>query len=198
MTKQCAPSVQRNRDDILGVLKRVLPGSGTVLEIASGSGEHALYFASHLTGVVWQPSDRDPEALDSVRSWREEAALPNLREPLEIDVSGDDWGIEAADAVVAINMVHISPWPSCEGLLAGASRLLPEGGPLYLYGADFRADRETAPSNLEFDKSLRARNPDWGVRELEKVVDTARGVGLDLSEVVDMPNNNYSVVFRRA
>ncbi len=197
MSKQFAPSVQRNREDILGVLRDVLPEQGLVLEVASGSGEHAVYFAQGLPGVTWQPSDRDPQALASIRAWSEEAGLQNLRNPIELDVVGEDWGIERADAIVAINMVHISPWAACEGLITGAGRVLPPEGTLFLYGAYFRADRDTAPSNLEFDRSLRERDPRWGVRQLEKVVDTAAAAGLDLCSLVDMPNNNYSVVFRR-
>lgn len=197
MSKQFAPSVQRNREDILGVLREVLPEQGLVLEVASGSGEHAVYFAERLPGVTWQPSDRDPDALASIRAWSEEAGLQNMRKPLQLDVAGGDWGIEQADAVVAINMVHISSWAACEGLMAGAGRVLPTEGTLFLYGAYFRADRDTAPSNLEFDRSLRERDPRWGVRQLEKVVDTAAAVGLDLYRLVDMPNNNCSVVFRK-
>ena len=197
MSKQFAPSVQRNREDILGVLRDVLPEQGLVLEVASGSGEHAVYFAQGLPGVTWQPSDRDPQALASIRAWSEEAGLPNLRKPLELDVAGEDWEIVRADAIVAINMVHISPWAACEGLISGAGRVLPPEGTLFLYGAYFRADRDTAPSNLEFDRSLRERDPRWGVRQLEKVVDTAAAAGLDLCSLVDMPNNNCSVVFRR-
>ena len=197
MSKQFAPSVQRNREDILAVLRDVLPEQGLVLEVASGSGEHAVYFAQELPGVTWQPSDRDPQALASIRVWSKEAGLPNLRKPLELDVAGEDWGIERADAIVAINMVHISPWAACEGLISGAGRVLPPEGTLFLYGAYFRADRDTAPSNLEFDRSLRERDPRWGVRQLEKVVDTAAAAGLDLCSLVNMPNNNYSVVFRR-
>ncbi len=198
MAKQTAPSVARNRDDILGVLRGVLPERGLVLEVASGSGEHGVYFAEELSDLTWQPSDRDPEALESIRAWSDEAGLPNLRAPLVLDVTSGDWGIESADAVVAINMLHISPWAACEGLMAGAVRVLPPGGVLYLYGAYLRSDRETAPSNLEFDRSLRKRNKEWGVRQLENVVDRAASSGLDLSEVLDMPNNNCSVVFRRA
>ena len=197
MAKQIAPSVQRNRADILTVLARVLPREGLVLEVASGSGEHAVYFADALAPLVWQPSDLDPDALASIRAWSSEAGLQNLQDPLELDVTSQEWGIDRADAVVAINMLHISPWSACEGLISGAARVLIPGGTLYLYGAYLRADRQTAPSNLEFDRSLRSRNAQWGVRQLEKVVDAGKGAGLDLSEVVDMPNNNYSVVFKR-
>ena len=196
--KQHAPSTERNRDDILAVLRQVLPERGTILEIASGTGQHAVYFAPHFPRAVWQPSDRTPEALASIRAWAAEVGLPNLRDPLRIDVTSPEWPIEAADAIVNINMLHISPWTACQGLFAGAARTLGTGAPLFYYGAFIRADRETAPSNLEFDRSLRERDPAWGVRKLEEVVEVARQAGLHLDEVVDMPNNNFSVVFRRA
>ena len=200
--KRDSPSVARNKDAILGVLRQVLPERGTVLEIASGSGQHAIAFAPEFPDVVWQPSDVDPDALASINAWRDEAGCANLREPIRLDVMDDDWGLDGelgrVDAIVCINMVHISPWAACEALLAGAACVLRERAPLYLYGAYFRQDRPTAPSNTDFDHSLRARNPQWGVRWLEHVVATARGSGLDFDFVLDMPNNNYSVVFRRS
>jgi len=195
--KQHASSTERNRDDILGVLRKVLPARGTILEIASGSGQHAVHFAPHFPVALWQPSDRTPESLASIRAWSAEAGVPNLRDPLELDVTAPDWPVESADAIVNINMLHISPWAACEGLLAGAARVLDAGAPLFYYGAFFRRDRETAPSNLAFDRSLRQRDPSWGVRQLEDVVALADTRGLALDRVVDMPNNNYSLVLRR-
>lgn len=193
-----SPSVERNRDAILAVLHEVLPASGTVLEIASGSGQHAIWFAPRVPGLVWQPSDVGDEELASIRDWSAEVPSPNLRAPLRLDVTADDWGVATADAIVCINMVHITPWSTCLALLAGAARVLATAAPLYLYGAYFRRDRATAPSNLEFDRSLRARDARWGVRWLEDVVAAAAAAGLALDLVRDMPNNNYSVVFEPA
>jgi SAM-dependent methyltransferase len=195
--KSYSPSAERNRDEILGAIKGVLPAQGTILEIASGSGQHALHFAPHFPQATWQPSDRSPEALASIRAYAAEADLPNLRDPLQIDARWAEWPLEEAAAVVCCNMLHISSWETCVGLLAGAARTLRAGGPLYYYGALIRADRETAPSNLDFDRSLRARDPSWGVRHLEAIVEAAAEVGLEFDEVIDMPNNNYSLVLRQ-
>jgi hypothetical protein len=194
-----APAVARNRDPILAVLRRVLPERGSVLEAASGSGEHAAYFAAALAGLAWQPSDPDPEARASIAAHRTRAGLPNLLLPLALDVAAADWPVGRADAVVAINMIHIAPWTATIGLMRGAARLLPSGAPLYLYGP-FKIDgRHTAPSNQAFDQGyLRARNPQWGVRDLGEVAALAAAHGLAHVETVAMPANNLSVVFRRA
>jgi hypothetical protein len=197
-TKRFAPATDRNREPILAVLRDVLPASGIVLEIASGSGQHAAFFAPRFPSLAWQPTDPDPDALASIEAWRAEAGAPNLRSPLQIDVRLDDWGIEPAAAIVCINMIHIAPWAACEGLFRGASRLLPAGAPLYLYGP-FRFDgRFTAPSNEAFDASLRDRDPSWGVRDLTDVTALAKERGFDREAVIPMPANNHSVVFRRA
>jgi cyclopropane fatty-acyl-phospholipid synthase-like methyltransferase len=195
--KRHAPATLRNRDAIVHVLARVLPPSGVVLEIGSGSGEHAVYFADKLPGIEWQPSDDDEAALASIEAYRAEARLPNLRAPLRIDARAGDWPIARADAVVSINMIHIAPWSACQGLMRGASRLLPPGGVLYLYGP-FRDGARTAPSNERFDESLRARDPASGVRELGEVTREAEAHGLARVEVVEMPANNLSVIFRAA
>ncbi len=195
--KDHAPSAERNRDEILAVLRSVLPNAGTILEIASGTGQHAVHFAPHFPGAIWQPSDRTEQALTSIRAWVKEARLPNLRDPLKLDVTDPVWPIESAAAIVTINMLHISPWAACEGLLAGASRLLPPAGRLVYYGAFFRDDRTTAPSNLAFDRSLKERDPEWGVRRLEHVVAHAESVGLTFEQVLDMPNNNYTLILKR-
>lgn len=192
-----APAVARNRDAILAVLRQVLPERGTVLEVASGSGEHAVHCAAALPGLVWQPSDPDPAALRSIAAHRAAAALPNLLPPVALDASLPAWPVERADAVVAINMVHIAPWHATEGLIAGAGRVLPGGGVLYLYGPYRENGAHTAPSNAAFDESLRARNPDWGVRDVAEVAELARSHGLDLAERIPMPANNLSLVFRR-
>jgi SAM-dependent methyltransferase len=197
-----APAVARNRDPILAVLRRalplpILPERGLVLEIASGSGEHAVYFAAALPNLRWQPTDPDPEARDSIAAYRAAAQLPNLLPPLALDAAASSWPVTQADAVVSINMIHIAPWAAAEGLMAGAKRLLPEGGVLFLYGPFREHGQHTAPSNAAFDESLRARNREWGVRDLDEVAALASRHGLALEERVAMPANNLSVVFRR-
>jgi SAM-dependent methyltransferase len=192
-----APAVARNRDPILAVLRQVLPQEGTVLEIASGSGEHAIYFAAGLPKLTWQPSDLDPLALESISAHRASVEMRNLNAPVELDVEATAWPITRADAVVCINMIHIAPWSAAEGLLAGAGRVLSPGGVLYLYGPFRESGRHRALSNAAFDASLRARNPDWGVRNLSEVTDLAVSNGFELIERIAMPANNLSVVFRR-
>jgi SAM-dependent methyltransferase len=194
--KRHAPATERNREPLLAVLREVLPERGRVLEVASGTGQHAVYFARALPGLEWQPTDGDAGSLQSIEAWREEEGLPNVRPPVVLDASAPEWPVEEADAVVCINMVHISPWEACRGLMRGAARVLPPGGPLVLYGPYFIEGRPTAPSNLAFDASLRERNPAWGVRELEAVTEEARAHGLERERVVDMPSNNVTVVFR--
>jgi cyclopropane fatty-acyl-phospholipid synthase-like methyltransferase len=194
--KRHAPATLRNRDAIAQILTRVLPPSGVVLEIASGSGEHAVHFAAQLPHLAWQPSDEDEAALASVEAYRAEVRLPNLRAPLRIDAREDRWPIARADAVVSINMIHIAPWSACQGLMRGASRVLPHGGILYLYGPFRRDGVHTAPSNEHFDEGLRARDPAWGVRDLGDVSLEGEAHGLVLEEVVEMPANNLSVIFR--
>lgn len=195
--RQFAPATERNRDAILAVLRRVLPDSGVVLEVASGTGQHAAYFAEALPQLVWQPSDPDATARDSIAAWAADAGLANLREPLALDVRREPWGIDTAAAIVCINMIHIAPWAAAEALFAGAGRLLADGGVLYLYGPYKRDGKHTAPSNAAFDAQLRYSNQDWGVRDLEAVVTLAESAGFTLAEVVEMPANNLSVVFRK-
>jgi SAM-dependent methyltransferase len=192
-----SPAVARNRDPILDVLRRFLPRTGMVLEIASGTGEHAAYFAAALPHLTWQPTDQDERALNSITAHRAASGLPNLLAPLRIDGAAPNWPVERADAVVAINMVHISPWPATQGLMAGAGRVLPPGGVLYLYGAYKVNGVHTAASNEVFDQDLRRRNLEWGVRDLEEVADLASAHGLELVERISMPANNLSLVFRR-
>jgi SAM-dependent methyltransferase len=191
------PHVERNREPILGVLRRVLPPLGLVLEVASGGGEHAAYFAERLPALLWQPTDPDPTALASIATHRAAADAPNLLAPLRLDAMSAQWPVERAAAVVCINMIHITPWTASEGLIAGAQRTLPAGGVLYLYGP-YRIDgRHTAPSNQDFDARLRAQNPQWGIRDLADVTALAARHGLSLAETVPMPANNLSVIFRR-
>lgn len=192
-----APAVARNRDAILGILRRILPERGLILEIASGTGEHAVHCARHLPGVIWQPSDPELSARRSIGAYIGRAGAANVRPPLDLDAAAARWPIDRADAVVAINMIHIAPWAATEGLIAGAQRVLPEGGCLYLYGPFTRADRPLAESNAAFHVDLRMRDPAWGLRALETVAALGRSHGLDLTEIVEMPANNLSVIFRR-
>ncbi|MEJ7934005.1 DUF938 domain-containing protein [Sphingobium sp. AN558] len=194
--KRHAPATRRNRDAILAVLRDVLPPSGLVLEVASGSGEHAVAFARALPGLTWQPSDPDPDALASIAAWQEEAKLPNLRQPILLDATGDTWPVASADAILCINMVHISQWEATVGLFVQSAKLLQKGAPLILYGPYFRKGYPTAPSNLAFDESLRARNAQWGIRSLENVSELARSTGFVLATVHDMPANNLTLSFR--
>jgi len=195
--RRSAPAALRNREPIAKVLREWLPQSGLVLEIASGTGEHAAYFAQAFPTLEWQPTDINPEALDSIGAWRTDAGLPNLREPVPLDAAASDWPIERADAVISINMVHISPWSATQGLFAGAARILPPGAPLYLYGPYRRTEVPTAPSNQAFDESLKGRNPEWGLRLLEDVIALGDRASLRFERLVEMPANNLSLVFRR-
>jgi SAM-dependent methyltransferase len=195
--KRCAPAADRNKEAILEVLREVLPERGLVLELASGSGQHAAFFAEQLPNHVWQPSDADPPALESVGAYVAEAGLPNLRPPLLLDARSETWPLEAADAVVCINMIHIAPLAACAGLLRGASRLLPDTGPLILYGPFSIHGDFTAPSNVQFDRALRAQNEEWGVRELADIERSAAEIGLTLDSVVARPANNHVVVLRQ-
>jgi SAM-dependent methyltransferase len=192
-----APAALRNRDAIAAVLREALPASGLVLEIASGTGEHALHFARLFPRLEWQPSDPDFQARASILAWSEAAGLPNLREPLALDAASDRWPVDRADALLCINMVHISPWHATGGLMRGAGRVLPSGAPLILYGPYRRAGVTTAPSNEAFDASLKASNPQWGLRDLEAVAAEAERNGLRLEKLVEMAANNLTLVFRR-
>jgi Protein of unknown function (DUF938) len=202
--KQFAPATQRNREAILDVLLQVLPANGTILEIASGTGEHAVFFASSLKPLQWLPSDPNPILRDSITAWAEELKSDNLYPPLELDASQQIWPVEKDQlldlpivAIVNINMIHISPWSACLGLMAGAGRILPPGGILYLYGPYKQNGKHTAPSNADFDESLQLQNPEWGVRNLQDVVAAANAQNLTLHKTYQMPANNLSLVFRR-
>ena len=195
--KLSSPSALRNRGPISDLLRHVLPETGTVLELASGSGEHVIHFATLFPNLIWQPSDPSPEARASIEQWMKTEATTNVLPPLELDASSQIWPIERADAMIAINMVHISPWTATQGLLKGASQLLPTGGTLVLYGPYRREGQPLVASNADFDASLRARNPEWGIRLLEDVASTAGQSGLALTSVTEMPANNLCVVFTR-
>lgn len=192
-----APAAERNKGPILDVLKRFLPESGLVLEIASGTGQHVVHFATALPALTWQPTDLDPEHLISIAAWRRHSGLQNVRPPFELDVGANPWPVERADAVLCCNMIHIAPWTATVQLLEGAARVLVPGGMLFLYGPYRRFGRHTAPSNEAFDADLRARNPEWGLRDMEEVVALGVNNGLLLIEIEPMPANNFSVIFRR-
>lgn len=194
--KRSAPAALRNREAIGDVLTDWLPLEGLVLEIASGSGEHAIYFAERFPGLEWQPSDVHPDALRSIGSWRDEANLPNLRSPIALDASSPDWPIDRADAVLSINMVHISPWVAALGLIDGAARLLGPAAPLILYGPWLSEDRPTAPSNLAFDADLKRRDPGWGLRNVADFAAAAEQRGLRLETTRTMPANNMMLLLR--
>jgi len=195
--RHSAPHVGRNAGPIAEVLADVLPARGLVLEVASGTGEHVLHFAREFPKLLWQPSDPEPAALRSIEAWRSEAGLFNLLPPVSLDVRAADWPVVETDAILCINMVHISPWAATAGLMRGAGRLLRAGAPLYLYGAYRQSGVETAASNEAFDESLRARDPEWGLRELDEVAAEAERSGLGLETVTPMPANNLSLVFRK-
>jgi hypothetical protein len=179
------------------VLRSVLPARGLVLEVASGTGEHVVHFARAFPNLIWQPSDPEPAALRSIEAWRAESNLPNLLPAVSLDARADRWPVVDADAILAINMVHISPWAATVGLIGGAGRLLDAGAPLYFYGAYRQAGVETAPSNEAFDANLRARNAEWGLRDLDDLVGEAQANEFALELVEPMPANNLSVVFRK-
>jgi SAM-dependent methyltransferase len=194
--KRHAPATERNREPLAEVLRDVLPGSGTVLEVASGTGEHAAYFAALFPHLTWQPSDTDPDALNSIEAWAADGNAPNLRPPVVLDAAGT-WPVESAEAILCVNMVHISPWAATVGLMRGAGRVLAAGAPLVLYGPYRRGETATAPSNEAFDRSLKSRNPDWGLRALEDVTAVAEASGLGFERLYEMPANNLTLLFRR-
>jgi cyclopropane fatty-acyl-phospholipid synthase-like methyltransferase len=198
--RRFAPATQRNREPILAVLQRHVKENARVLEIAAGSGEHALFFAPRLRVADWQPTDLDPEARESIDAWRAAAGAEaeHIRPAVALDVTRETWPITSVDVVVCINMIHIAPWSACEGLIAGAARVLVPDGLLFMYGPYKRGGVHTAPSNEAFDQSLRSRDGAWGVRDLEAVTAIAENAGFSVREVVSMPANNLSVVFARS
>ena len=195
--RRSAPAALRNREPIVEVLRDWLPESGLVLEVASGTGEHAAYFAEAFSNLDWQPSDLHPDSLASIAAWREQAGLPNLREPIVLDASSPDWPIARADAVLNINMVHISPWSAAMGLLDGAARLLGTGAPLILYGPWLSEEIATAPSNCEFDADLKRRDSEWGLRTVEEFAVEAGKRSLAFVELRAMPANNLMLLLRK-
>ncbi|MGB7414061.1 MAG: DUF938 domain-containing protein [Thermosynechococcaceae cyanobacterium] len=205
--RQYAPATQRNREVILEVLHQILPTKGTVLEVSSGTGEHSVYFAPRLQPRYWLPSDLNPVAQASIAAWKEHHPAENLLAPIPLNAEDKIWLVEQPGdvsglvepivAIANINMIHISPWSACLGLLAGAGRILPLDGILYLYGPYKRNGAHTSDSNAMFDQGLRSQNPQWGVRDLEAVIAAAQAQHLDLLNIVEMPANNLSVIFQR-
>ena len=195
--RRSAPAALRNRAPIADVLRDWLPDSGLVLEVASGTGEHVVHFAEAFPRLEWQPSDMHADALGSVAAWRDEQALPNVRPPIVVDASNPaSWPIERADALLNINMAHISPWGASLGLIEGAARLLPPNGPMVLYGPWLKDDIETVSSNLAFDADLKARDAGWGLRRVEDFADAAASKGFELVDTRAMPANNLMLLFR--
>lgn len=192
-----APATARNREPILAVLRRVLPARGLVLEIAAGTGEHAAFFSSAFPSLRWQATDADPAALEAIAAWHRQTGNDNFLVPLALNVRDWPWPVPGADAIFNANMIHISPWEACLGLVAGAGRVLASGGLLILYGPYKVGGEHTAPSNAQFDQSLKGRDPRWGIRDLEKVTEVAAAEGLTLEEVVAMPANNQILLLRR-
>jgi hypothetical protein len=206
--RRYAPATERNREPILAVLQQVLPPTGTILEISSGTGEHGIFMAPQLAPRCWLPSDPNPDARASIAEWQRFAPCDNMYQPIDLDASSSEWSIESGsvticdltqqpiNAIVNINMIHIAPKSAYLGLFAGANRILPIGGILYLYGPFKQGGVHTAPSNAAFDESLRSQNPEWGVRDLEEITTIAQSHNLELQKVYPMPANNLSVVFR--
>jgi hypothetical protein len=192
-----SPAAERNKAPILAMLEQVLPEAGVVLEIASGTGQHAVHFAAALPALQWQPSEADLTLVAALEARCDAAALGNVRKPLVIDVRRPPWSLEGVAAVVCINMIHIAPWAAAEGLFAGASGVLGSGSPLVLYGPFKRGGEHTAPSNRAFDASLRARDAGWGVRDVDDVRALATREGFALERTEAMPANNFTLVFRR-
>lgn len=211
--RQYAPAAQRNRVPILHVLQQVLPPTGSILEISSGTGEHAVCFAPAFYPRLWIPSDPDPIARSSIAAWRATCPTDNLTAPIALDTTDSVWAVEQENrpaaiqaidfkqhpirAIININMIHIAPWSACLGLLAGARRILPPDGILYLYGPFKQGGQHTAISNAKFDERLQAQNPAWGVRNLDDIEAEAQAHYLRLTDVIPMPANNLSVVFQR-
>ena len=196
MTRRLAPAAARNAEPIAQVLAHELPGEGQVLELASGTGEHALYMARRFPSLLWQPSDIDPGALASIAAWRQDARLDNLLSPVRINAAEALWPVDEADAIVCINMVHISPWEATKGLFAKAAEMLGPDAPVVFYGPYLEAGIETAPSNLAFDESLKARNPAWGLRQTDAMDGLAASSGFARTARHAMPANNIILVYR--
>ena len=190
-----SPSAERNKQPIADLLARLLPGQGDVLEISSGTGQHVLHFAQAMPHIRWQPTEQDAACLKSIASWLASASPPNVHAPIHLDVHDEIWPVRDVAAVVCLNMIHIAPPSATAALMRGASRVISSGGILFLYGPYRRNGQHTSASNEAFDAQLRARNPEWGVRNLEDVALLAASEDLDLKEIHEMPANNLAIVF---
>lgn len=195
--KRHAPATARNSAAIADVLRKELPKTGSVLEIASGSGEHAIYLAREFPDLLWHPTDYDFEALDSIRAWTQETRLANIAPPQRLDASTPPWDVPPVNAIFCCNMIHISPWAASEGLLRGAGEVLPENAPLILYGPFIEHGVETSESNLQFDASLKSRDPEWGLRDIADIDQLAKNEGLERTNRYTMPANNLTLIYRR-
>ena len=191
-------AAERNKEPLVGVLRNVLPRNGVVLEIASGTGQHIVHFASAFPELAWQPSDPHPDLRASIRRRTSESRLPNVKEPLDVDVGRTPWPLASADAIVCINMIHVAPWSATSALFEGAASIVARGGAIVLYGPYRRFGQPTSESNDRFDADLRAQDPAWGVRDMEAVGEVAEASGFALADIVGMPANNFSLVFRHA
>jgi cyclopropane fatty-acyl-phospholipid synthase-like methyltransferase len=195
--RRYAPSSARNRDPLLQVLKSLLPQTGTILEIASGTGEHACYFAPAFGTAIWQPTDADESAIASIKAHRQADAPANLAPPLHLNVMEPEWHVGSVDAVLCVNMVHIAPWACCENLLQGCAHVLSPGAPLVLYGPFKQDGAHTAPSNAEFDQTLREQNAEWGIRDIAEIAEAGKARGLTVEDPIAMPSNNLCVILRQ-
>jgi hypothetical protein len=199
--RQYAPATQRNRQPILDILKQILPSTGNILEIASGTGEHAVFFAPYFYPRKWIPSDVNNESIESIKSWQKYCVTNNMQSPLWLDVTAENWvfpeDLKPITSVININIIHISPWQSCIGLMRGSQKILSSGSILYLYGPFKINNQHTAPSNEQFDQYLKIQNPQWGVRNLDDVILLANQYKLKFKEIIPMPANNFSVIFER-
>jgi hypothetical protein len=195
--RRLAPAAERNKEPILSVLTRVLPPRGTMLEIGSGTGQHVTHFAKTLSHLRWQPSDADPDLRQSIAQWIAHEHLANVEAPIALDIHAQPWPLATAAAIVCINVIHVAPWSATPALLGGAEGMLAPGAPLVLYGPFLQRGVPTSPGNVKFDADLKAANPAWGLREVERVAETAAQSGFTLDEVVAMPANNLTLVFRR-
>jgi SAM-dependent methyltransferase len=192
------PSPERNKGPILEILKEILPASGLVLEVGAGSGQHTAHFAAHFSHLEWQATEPDADLRTSIAAWIDYAGIANARDPLDLDCRQSDWPVDQAAAVISSNMIHISPWASCLGLISGAGRILGEGGVLYFYGPFSEGGVHTSPGNADFDASLKSRDPELGIRDVDDVTALARSHGLEFERRVTMPSNNLSLIYRKS
>ncbi|GAB5487972.1 MAG: DUF938 domain-containing protein [Parasphingorhabdus sp.] len=192
-----APATMRNRDAIVSVLSQILPETGTILEIASGTGEHAVYFGQKFPDLTFQPSDPDPECCRSIAAWTAREQVENILPPIQLDALENTWDIKAPVTILCINMIHIAPWEAAIGLFNHAAKMLSVGAALYLYGPYFRDGVEPAEGNLSFERSLKSRNLQWGIRDVADMDTLAEKTGFKREQLIEMPANNISLIYRK-